>query len=311
MASSFIASLNFVKQEITIYFGIATLVMGVIGGCLNIIIFLSLKTFRQSSCAFYLMLMSTSDMLRLFLIVFPFIMRWGFQRDWGASSLFFCKIRYCIYSISTLSSMTCLCLAIIDQYFATSSRLRWRQWCNIKLVHRLASIFIIIWTLQGIPFLIFNNHVISPLTNTTVCEVTNYIFNQYLTYGYLIILTNILPLITVVFGIMAYYNARNLAHRTVPLVRRELDKQLTVMVLVQILISSCTLVPLSINYIFTIVNTFPNDPVIQTKINFIGILINDYFLLNIVVRVLSIIFYFHKFLLKISQFSSRFYLKRC
>jgi hypothetical protein len=311
MASSFIASLNFIKQEITIYFGIVTLMMGVIGGCLNIIIFLSLKTFRQSSCAFYLMLMSTSDIVRLVFSQIPYIMRWGSQRDWGVSSLFFCKIRLCIYSIFTLSSMTCLCLATIDQYFATSSRVRWRQWCNIKLAHRLTSIFIIIWTLQGIPCLIFNNHVISPLTNTTVCEVTNYIFNQYWTYVYYPILTNIVPLITVIFGIMAYYNARNLVHRTVPLVRRELDKQLTIMVLVQILISSCTLLPFSINNIFQVANTFPNDPVIQAKISFMGAMITNYFLLNIAVRVLSIIFYFHEILLDISQFSSRFYLKRC
>jgi hypothetical protein len=52
MASSFIASVNFARQEMAIYFAIFTLVMGVTGGCLNIIIFVSLKTFRQSSCAF-------------------------------------------------------------------------------------------------------------------------------------------------------------------------------------------------------------------------------------------------------------------
>jgi hypothetical protein len=309
MASSFIASANLAVQEITIYFGISTFVMGVIGGCLNVIIFLSLKTFRQSSCAFYLTIMSIFDIGRLFSSVLTFIMRWGFKIDWGISSLFFCKLRLCIFSISTLNSMTCLCLATIDQYLATSSRLRWQQWCNIKLAHRITPIFIIIWTLQGIPYLIFNNHIISPLKNTTVCQTTNYIFNQYLIYGYYLTLNNILPLITIVFGIMAYYNARHLAHRIVPLIRRELDKQLTVMVLVQVLISFCTILPFSINTIFQIVNTFPSDPVIQAKLNLAGIIITNYFILNIAVRVLSIIFYFHEILLEISQFSSRFYLR--
>jgi len=291
MASSFIASANLVKQEITIYFGIPIVVMGVIGGCLNIITFLSLKTFRQSSCAFYLTLKSIFDVGELLLNAVPFIVRWGFKTDWGASSLFFCKIRSYMFSTTTLSSMTYLCLAIIDQYLATSYYLRWQQWCNIKLAHRITSIFIIIWTLHGIPSLIFNNHIISPLTNTTICQVTNYIFNRYLSYGYYLTLNNILPLITIVFGIMAYYNARNLVHRTIPLVRRELDKQLTVMVLVQVLISFCTLVPFSINNIFTIVNTFPNDPVIQAKISLASILIANFFILYYAVRVLSIIFY--------------------
>ncbi len=268
MASSFIASINFAIQEITIYFCIPTFVMGVIGGCLNIIIFLSLKTFRQSSCAFYLMLMSIFDIGRLFSNVLPFIIRRGFNTDWEVSSLFFCKIRLCIFCTSTLSSMTCLCLAIIDQYFATSSRPRWRKWCNINLAHRLISIFIIIWTLHGIPYLIFSNHVISPLTNTTLCQVTNNIFNQYLTYGYYITLTNLLPLITIVFGLIAYYNAQHLTRRTVPLFRRELDKQLTVMVLVQGLISFCTLIPFSIDNIFTIMNTFETNSITKAKKKF-------------------------------------------
>jgi hypothetical protein len=291
MASSFLASANLVQQEITIYFGIPIVVMGVIGGCLNIITFLSLKTFRQSSCAFYLTFKSIFDVGQLLSSTVPFIVRWGFERDWGASSFFFCKIRFYIFSTSTLSSMTCLCLAIIDQYFATSYHLRWQQWCNIKLAHRILSIFIIIWILHGIPSLIFYNHIISPITNTTICQVTNYIFNQYLNYGYYLTLTNILPLITIIFAIMAYYNARNLVHRTIPLVRRELDKQLTVMVLVQVLISFCTLLPFSIDTIFLTVNTLPNDPVIQAKISLSGKLITNFFILYDTVRVLSIIFY--------------------
>ncbi len=144
MASAFIASMNLASQKITIYFGIPVSVLAVIGACLNIIVFLSLKTFRQSSCAFYLLVMSTLDLGRVFFTAFTYIARWGFNTDWGAASLFFCKIRYGTYTVSTLSSMTCLCLAIIDQYFATSSHLRRQQWCNIKLAHRLTSIFIII-----------------------------------------------------------------------------------------------------------------------------------------------------------------------
>jgi hypothetical protein len=123
------------------------------------------------------------------------------------------------------------------------------------------------------------------------------------------LLTNLVPIITIVFGLMAYYNARYLSRWTVPLFRRELDKQLTVMVLVQVLISFCTLAPLSIVDIFSIVSTFQSDPVIQAKKNLARVIIDNHSILNIAVRVLSIIFYFHEILPEISQFSSRFYLK--
>jgi hypothetical protein len=287
MDATLIQSINFAIKEIVIYFCIPSFIMGVIGEILNIIVFLSLKTFRQSSCAFYLMIMSTSDIGRLFLGVLPFIMRWGFGTDWGTVSLFFCKIRCAIFTISTLISMTCLCLATIDQYFATCTRPSWQQWCNIKLAHRLAAIFIIIWILHGIPYLVFFNHVVSPLTNQTTCENTNAQLNGYVAYGYLI-LNNILALITVVFGLMAYHNARNLAHRTVPLVRRELDKQLTVMVLVQVLINFCTYLPFSIGSILITLNIFMSN-FANAIIYLVSTIATNFYILSFVVRISSII----------------------
>ena len=51
----------------------------------------------------------------------------------------------------------------------------------------------------------------------------------------MLILTEILPIyITVLFGYLAYRNVRQIPYGTVPLVRRELAKQLTSMVLVQV-----------------------------------------------------------------------------
>jgi len=86
MSSSFIASLNFARQQLVRYGGIPIFSLGIIGGCLNVIIFLSLKTFRQSSCAFYLMMTSVADVGQLCGTILGYIMRWGFGIDWGASS---------------------------------------------------------------------------------------------------------------------------------------------------------------------------------------------------------------------------------
>ena len=55
--------------------------------------------------------------------------------------------------------------------------------------------------------------------------------------------------IMVLFGLLAYFNVRNLAYRTVPLIRRELDKQLTQMVLVQVIYNFFVLIPFVIVYV--------------------------------------------------------------
>jgi len=288
MVATLIQSINFAIKELVIYFSIPSFILGVIGAILIVIVFLSLNTFRQSSCGFYLMIMSAFDIGRLFLGLLPYTMRWGFETDWGTLSLFFCKIRFAIFTIYTLVSTTCLCLATIDQYFATCKRPHWQQWCNIKLAHRLTAIFIIIWILHAIPYFIFFNHIVSPLTNQTTCQNTNVQLNTYIAYGYYI-LNNILALITVVFGLMAYHNARNLGHRTVPLVRRELDKQLTVMVLVQVLINFCTYLPFSIGTIVITLNIPMSNDATEIVL-LVSIITTNIYGLSFSVRTSSIIF---------------------
>src|SRR5690606_37566381 len=104
------------------------------------------------------------------------------------------------------------------------------------------------------------------------------IFNQYLTYGYYITLTNLLPIIIIVFSLMAYHNARNLTRRTIPLIRRELDKQLTVMVLVHALISIFCLIPFSIMNILVILNVFWYDPLAQAKLLITGTTCSSFYI---------------------------------
>jgi hypothetical protein len=285
MTSTIKLSLNFAIQQIAKYYGIPVFIMGVSGGFLNIIVFLSLKTFRQSSCAFYLMVMSAFDLGRFFSSTLAGIIWSGFGIDWTLSSLFYCKIKVFLYSTCSLNSMTCLCLAIIDQYFATCSRPHWQQWCNIKLAYRLTAVFSIIWILHGIPYFVFYDHIILSPTNKTICQITNNIFIKYHTYGYFLTLNNLLPLITFVFGLMAYHNARHIGHRTVPLVRRELDKQLTVMVLVQVLINFCTFLPYSIEcmYALTIINA--KDPIFTAKIELTSMITYYFSILHYTVRI--------------------------
>lgn len=59
-----------IAQSITIYVGIFLLICGIIGQTMNIIIFLSLKTFRSNSCSFYLSIMSFINLIHIFIVVY-------------------------------------------------------------------------------------------------------------------------------------------------------------------------------------------------------------------------------------------------
>jgi len=73
--------LQFASQQITIYFGLIILVTGIIGGILNIIIFTTLKSFRQTTCAFFLNIASIVNVIQLLTTSFVFIIAEGFYID--------------------------------------------------------------------------------------------------------------------------------------------------------------------------------------------------------------------------------------
>ena len=112
------SSLTTISQQISIYYGIPVLVAGLSGGVLNTLVFLSLRTFRQSSCAFYLTIMSIVTSWPIIHRSTFSIMISGYDIDWTTTSPFYCKFRYFLLQTCTLISYTCICLATIDQYLA-------------------------------------------------------------------------------------------------------------------------------------------------------------------------------------------------
>lgn len=114
-------------------------------------------------------------------------------------------------------------------------------------------------------------------------------FRKYHTYVNNILLSSCLPVcITVSFEILAYRNVRQIAYRVVPLVRRELDKQLTNMVLIQIISSSLFIAPYVISTVLPSVSAIRSDPHTLAKVN-IALLINAciyylYFAVSLYIR---------------------------
>jgi hypothetical protein len=118
MSTTTASSLAFVSQQLVIYRGFFIFVAGLIGGPLVRIVFFGLQTFRQSSCAFYLTSMSIVNILHLFTGLLTFIMINGFGINWTNMSLFYCKFQAFYVQLCISMSLTCMCLATIDQFLA-------------------------------------------------------------------------------------------------------------------------------------------------------------------------------------------------
>ncbi|CAF1560880.1 unnamed protein product [Rotaria magnacalcarata] len=245
----------------TIYLGLFILVIDFFGGILNIIVFLSLQTFRQNSCSFYLAAMSFVNITHLTNSLPTHVFIFGFGIDLTGSALFYCKIRFFLIELWLLTSFTCMCFATVDQFLATSFSPFWHRWNHAKVTRCIVIGTILFWILHEIPFVIYYDLIPSPLNiNQTICAETNITFQQYVTCGYICILMGALPLIVMVlFGLLAYYNVRNLSYRTVPLVRHELVKQLTQMVLIQVIHNVFVLTPFVILTLIVVTYQY-NEP---------------------------------------------------
>ena len=110
------SSLTLAAQQMSIYIGFFLFITGVIGGFSVLVVFLSLQTFRQSSCSFYLTIKSIVNILCLFLGLLPFIMSFGFGISWANASVAYCKVRIYYVELGSLISVTCTWLAALDQF---------------------------------------------------------------------------------------------------------------------------------------------------------------------------------------------------
>src|SRR5579871_4815605 len=116
MSDSIISSFDFATSQTYIYMGITLIIIGVLGGILNVIVFLSLRIYRQSSSAFYLTVVSIVNIGQLLTGLLSRVLINAVGIDWTETSPAYCKIRNYLFQACAIISPVCLCLATIDQF---------------------------------------------------------------------------------------------------------------------------------------------------------------------------------------------------
>jgi hypothetical protein len=130
----------------------------------------------------------------------------------------------------TLTSMTTVCFAVIDQYLSTHPNPRIRKKSTLQLAQILMCINIFIWLSHGIPFLLYFE-----IRLPIGCAIFNIAFLRYYNFFHFPVLVGFLPImITLIFSVFAYRNVRQIIQRQLPQIQRRLDRQLTAMVLARV-----------------------------------------------------------------------------
>ena len=145
---STVDSLNFASQQINIYLGLFILIPGMIGAVLNVIVFTTLNTFRQTTCAFYLTFASIIGMGQMMTALFIRTLGGVFLID-PRTIPWFCKTYYFASNWCLSVWLTVVSLATIDQFLSMS---KYRHFSSTRLAHRFifsllvfSGLLIVVW----------------------------------------------------------------------------------------------------------------------------------------------------------------------
>ncbi|CAF1577305.1 unnamed protein product [Adineta steineri] len=153
--------------------------------------------------------------------------------------------------------------------------------CTLKLGRYFAFIFICFAIIHGI--VAGSSYDIQP---TLGCVPSIYVAVQYSAFFFYPILVGFLPIVIASsFSILAYHNVRHIVRRQLPIVRRKLDKQITAMVLMRVIIFVCLVLPYVTYRIYTV--NFPTSrimPMAYAISRLIQAIITSIYITNFVVN---------------------------
>jgi len=227
-------SLTYVGQQLMISVGITLITIGLIGNSINVLVFSSSIHYRKSSCAFYLLMSAVFNIIYISMNYIPRFVSQVSKYDLLRYSIVWCKMRSFGVITFPLITLTCSCLATIDQYLSTSQNVHLRRLSQIKLARRMVILLTVVWTIHGVAPLVFNN--ISP---SQTCESAHFGYNLYRIFYLLGLITTIPSSIMILFGYLTY---RNL-HQTRVLLQQQADRQLIRMIFIQVALDLICIVP--------------------------------------------------------------------
>ena len=235
-------------ERFSLYFTITLFAVGLLGNTVNLLVFTTLKLFRANQCVFYLTVETSVNICQLSVLFVMYILTLIYGHDPSNVVLVWCKLKNILPQFFRLIATTMVCLAAFDQYLATNHRFHFRQLSTLTLAHRLTIGFICLWLLHSIPYAIF--FVIVPSTG---CINSSLELIRYYSFFYYPLLHGLFPIfMSGLLSLLAYRNVRHLIRRQIPVVRRRLDRQLTAMVFVRVIVFILLLLPYTIYRIYAL-----------------------------------------------------------
>ena len=163
-------------------------------------------------------------------------------------SLVWCRLRYIWAQTCVLISFSMVCFAACDQFFSTNYRFNLRLTCTLKLARYLAFVDPCICLVHSVLFGFSFDIQLS-----LGCVISNPTWARYASLFFYPVLTGLLPIVVASsFSLLAFRNVRCIIRLQVPIVRRQLDRQMTAIVFVRVVFLVILTLPYAMYRIYVI-----------------------------------------------------------
>jgi hypothetical protein len=279
--------LNNTSTQLNRYFALLIFLFGVVGNILNTLV-LSQRPLRSNPCAWLFLVASIAYLISILAGLTPrFLSTWN--ADMTNTNTVLCKIRMFIYFDSFTVASWLIMLATVERWLSSSHDANRRQRSTLKNARRGMILILIISTvIETQQIYCFEANVI----NTPVQCYTKTVMCGLVSDTFFALVTILLPLLLMfIFGLMIISNVRQIQARlqpmnmtidarvgptatTVTIQRRnqqkETDRQLLMMLFVQVLLIIVFTLPLALSKLYTTITRNAPKSVLQKTIeNFI------------------------------------------
>lgn len=242
-----IASLNSAIFWINRLSPIISIAFGTFGNLFNIIIF-TRRSLRTNPCSIYFLAGSVANCFVMYVALLTRYLASSWSIDPSATNMIWCKIRYFLIYPPLSLVLWFIVLASIDRFLTSAHNIRRRQLSTVPKARKIILLTTVLMFSINIHVLVFARaELIGGIATCTILP------NEYLVFFniFVPIVSCILPLIVMgIFGILTIRNVRRIRNRVVAQDTnaqnarlRSNDRQLVVMLLVQVFVTTLVVAP--------------------------------------------------------------------
>jgi len=252
------ASLQNVQLQLLRYMPLITIITGIIGNTLNCLIF-TRRSLRRNSCSIYFL---ASSIANFFGICFGCVTRLlsSFNINPPPSQMaVYCKSKTFLTYIGLAASTWFIVGACADRYASSATSVRIRSFSQVKVARKVVFLISILVILVYFEI----NFCFDGSVQAGNCYPSTPLCNTFNNFNLLVTYSLCPPILMLILGYMTIRNVRSGQH-----LRRETnakDRQLTMMLIIQVICISILSMPISIQKIYsqmTVNNTKSSEQVL-------------------------------------------------